>query len=149
MKNYKLVVIEGVDSSGKQTQSDILMDNIKSISVDSNNLIYDSRNNCNAIIETATDTLIQGYSITNIPSSVKIIGTNSFNGVLFKEITIPEGVERIENKAFYYSVWNLEKVILPNSINYIDSDAFATIAPVLLEIEPDCLDFGWRYVRDG
>lgn len=33
--------------------------------------------------------------------------------------------------------------------DYIDSDAFATIAPVLLEIEPDCLDFGWRYVRDG
>lgn len=104
------------------------MDNIKSISVDSNNLIYDSRNNCNAIIETATDTLIQGYSITNIPSSVKIIGTNSFNGALFKEITIPEGVERIENKAFYYSVWNLEKVILPNSINYIDSDAFRYVS---------------------
>lgn len=33
--------------------------------------------------------------------------------------------------------------------DYIDSDAFATIVPVLLEIEPDCLDFGWRYVRES
>lgn len=48
------------------------------ISVDNNNAVYDSRNNCNAIIETATNTMIKGNNKTVIPDTVKIIDTNCF-----------------------------------------------------------------------
>lgn len=48
------------------------------ISVDNNNAVYDSRENCNAIIETATNTMIKGNSKTVIPNTVTTIGENCF-----------------------------------------------------------------------
>ena len=53
---------------------------LTSISIDPDNPIYDSRNNCNAIIETASDTLITGCSGTVIPNTVKAIGDYAFAG---------------------------------------------------------------------
>lgn len=49
------------------------------ISVDNNNAVYDSRENCNAIIETATNTMIKGNSKTVIPDTVTTIGNNCFH----------------------------------------------------------------------
>lgn len=43
-------------------------------------LYYDSRENCNAIIETATNTLINGCKNTIIPNSVTTIGYGAFWG---------------------------------------------------------------------
>ena len=40
MKNYKLVVIEGVDSSGKQTQSELLMSNIESMGLSVEKIVF-------------------------------------------------------------------------------------------------------------
>ena len=51
-------------------------ENLKSIVVEEGNPKYDSRNNCNAIIETATNTLVFGCSTTIIPDSVTTIGDN-------------------------------------------------------------------------
>ena len=48
---------------------------LASIVVGSGNTQYDSRNNCNAIIETATNTLIAGCKTTLIPNSVTSIAT--------------------------------------------------------------------------
>ena len=45
-------------------------DRLAEIKVESGNQFYDSRNNCNAIIETATNTLIVGCKNTIIPDSV-------------------------------------------------------------------------------
>jgi hypothetical protein len=42
------------------TEAFAICSGFTSITVDSNNTTYDSRNNCNAIIETATNTLIAG-----------------------------------------------------------------------------------------
>ena len=53
---------------------------LASISIDANNTIYDSRNNCNAIIETATNILILGCQTTVIPNSVTSIGDYAFEG---------------------------------------------------------------------
>ena len=72
------------------------------IEVDPNNNTYDSRNNCNAIIETNTNTLIAGCKDTVIPSTVTSIGTNAFFGCSsLTSITIPEGVKSIGNSAFF------------------------------------------------
>ena len=53
---------------------------LTSINVETGNTIYDSRNNCNAIIETATNTLITGCKNTTIPNSVTSIGDDAFWG---------------------------------------------------------------------
>ena len=51
---------------------------LTSIKVENGNSVYDSRDNCNAIIETATNTLIAGCQNTIIPNSVTSIGGYAF-----------------------------------------------------------------------
>ena len=55
---------------------------LDSITVESGNIVYDSRDNCNAIIETATNTLLRGCKNTIIPHSVTSIGDNAFRGCI-------------------------------------------------------------------
>ena len=78
-------------------------ENITSFEIDPNNPKYDSRDNCNAIIETATNKLIQGFSTTKIPEGVKTIAAASFRSLsTLTEIEIPASVEKIEAEAFLY-----------------------------------------------
>ena len=51
---------------------------LESIVVEAGNRYYDSRENCNAIIETATNTLIAGCNNTLIPFGVTSIGEEAF-----------------------------------------------------------------------
>ena len=75
---------------------------LTSVVVESGNTKYDSRNNCNAIIETATNTLIAGCQNTIIPNSVTSIGDYAFHGCdSLKSITIPNSVTSIGKLAFY------------------------------------------------
>lgn len=73
-----------------------------SIVVENGNTVYDSRNNCNAIIETSTNTLISGCNYTFIPEDVITIGEAAFCRciTLVNTITIPKNVKKIETSAF-------------------------------------------------
>ena len=74
---------------------------LTSIVVDKGNKNYDSRDNCNAIIETATNTLITGCNSTIIPESVTSIGNYAFNCCSgLTSVTIPESVTSIGWYAF-------------------------------------------------
>ena len=74
---------------------------LTSISVEDGNTIYDSRNGCNSIIETATNTLIVGCKNTIIPNSVTSIGDYTFYGCSsLTSITIPNSVTSIGVNAF-------------------------------------------------
>lgn len=73
---------------------------INSITVDPENLFFDSRNNCNAVIETNTNALLQGSETTVIPNDIVEIKNNAFNGQNITSITIPESVTSIGNNAF-------------------------------------------------
>ena len=75
--------------------------NITSITVDEENTIYDSRNNCNAIIETSTNTLVAGCKETIIPNTVTSIGVAAFGGYdVLESIEIPSSVTYIADEVF-------------------------------------------------
>lgn len=75
--------------------------NIRSIEVAQNNKVYDSRDNCNAIIETATNTLFSACSYSTIPSSVTTIRSSAFCDCEYlASIDIPNSVTTIESFAF-------------------------------------------------
>ena len=74
---------------------------LTSIIVENGNSFYDSRDNCNAIIETATNTLIAGCKNTTIPNSVTSIGNNAFELCTgLTSVTIPNSVTSIGEGAF-------------------------------------------------
>lgn len=88
-----------IPASVKKIEGYLSGDNLTSITVDANNPIYDSRNNCNAIIETKTNKLISGCVNTTIPDGVTTIGRFA----LFDyqdDFTIPGNVASIEEFAF-------------------------------------------------
>jgi len=72
-----VTIPNSVTSIGNYAFSDC--SGLTSLSVEAGNTVYDSRNNCNAIIETSTNTLIFGCQNTTIPNSVTSIGSWAFS----------------------------------------------------------------------
>lgn len=121
-------------------------ENLSSIVIDTENKVYDSRNACNAVIETATNTLIAGCEKSAIPSSVTTVGQCAFSG--FSGITslnMPANVTEIQNYAFLDCnaietlYWNsscpiaiiyplsssIKRVVLGDSVTSISNGLFA------------------------
>ena len=97
---------------------------LTSIVVKSGNTCYDSRDNCNAIIETATNTLIIGCQTTIIPNSVTSIGDGAFNDCSgLTSVTIPNSVTSIGECAFS-GCTGLTSVTIGNSVTSIGKSAF-------------------------
>ena len=103
---------------------------LESIVVDDGNTVYDSRNDCNALIKTSNNTLLIGCKNTVIPSGVKILAEGSFRGCAeLKNIEIPEGVTTIGASAFR-GCTGLESVTLPSTISSIGTYAFSAFDEV-------------------
>ncbi len=108
--------------------------NITSIKVAEDNPVFDSRDNCNAIIETKTNTMILGCQTTVIPQSVSCIGHRAF--AYCDELTsieIPDGVTKIEGYAFLHCE-KLTRIFIPKSVTCIEPNVFA-LCSNLVEIE--------------
>ena len=101
------------------------------------NTVYDSRENCNALIHTATNTLVWGCQNTIIPDSVKCIGSEAFAQCKnLTSIVIPNGVEKIEYLAFEECV-NLTSVTIPDSVTSIGNGAFRGCSSLTTIVIPD------------
>jgi len=112
------------ERSGWSSSSFVGCINLTSIIVDNNNKHIDSRDGCNAIIETSTNTIIVGCKGTIIPNSVTCIGVHSFKGNTFlKSIDIPNTVKKISECAFGYCT-SLQSIDIPNSVTSIGAWAF-------------------------
>jgi len=97
---------------------------LKEIRMENGNPVYDSRNNCNAIIETGSNTLIMGCENTVIPEGIKTIGDYAFHFCdNLTSLTLPESVASIGICAFRYCT-SLTTVNLPKSITTVSECAF-------------------------
>ena len=97
---------------------------LATITVADGNTVYDSRNNCNAIITTETNTLIFGCKNTTIPKRVTSIGIGAFSRCSgLTSINIPASVTTIAEGAFYRCS-GLTAITIPNSVTTISENAF-------------------------
>ena len=97
---------------------------LESIVVNSGNQYYDSRDGCNAIIETSSNTLMFGCENTKIPSSVTSIGSDAFNDCTgLTTVIIPNSVTSIGRYAFY-GCTGLTSIKIPDSVIEIGPYAF-------------------------
>ncbi|MBO4549150.1 MAG: leucine-rich repeat domain-containing protein [Bacteroidaceae bacterium] len=122
--------------------------NLMSIIVNNENPNYDSRSNCNALIETKTNTLLSGCMNTIIPNSITCIDDCAFrNCTGLISINIPDNVTSIGHEAFsgcyslttaiigsgvediksltFYNCSNLTSVTIPMGVTSINTSAFA------------------------
>ena len=118
---------------------------LTSIAVDENNTVYDSRNNCNAIIETATNTLIFGCKNTDIPNGVTSIGNDAFGDCSgLTNVIIPDSVTSIGDRAFS-GCTGLTSITIPDSVTSIVYGAFWGCSVLTSITIPDSItSIEWR-----
>ena len=112
---------------------------LTSVKVQEGNTIYDSRDNCNAIIETASNKLIAGCRNTIIPDSVTSIGDWAFAQCReMPYVTIPNGITSIGEVAFFECGSLTSIDVSPNNPSYcsIDGVLFNKDKTLLIQCPP-------------
>ena len=95
------------------------------ITVNTANPVFDSRDNCNAIIRTSNNELVLGCVNTVIPTSVTAIGENAFCGLDgLTSINIPNSITSIGAGAFSFCFHLTGDLTIPNSVKTIGAGAF-------------------------
>ena len=121
-KLSSITIPASVTSIGKAAFSDCT--DLATITVDGGNSKYDSRNNCNAIIETTSNTLVVGCKGTIIPDGVTTIGDYAFQSCTkLSSITIPASVTSIGSMAFA-NCKALKSMVIPDGVETISGSLF-------------------------
>lgn len=99
-----------------------------SISVAEQNKVYDSRDNCNAVIKTETNELVVGTTMTVMPKTVKSIGDYAFIGrPSYRMNKLDAGTE-------YYVRYNSGYLELPDDLVSIGKGAFSLSSVNLVQL---------------
>ena len=99
--------------------------NLVSIVLEEGNPTYDSRENCNAIIETASNRLTTGCKVSKIPNGITTIGIGAFqNCASLTSISIPNRVTTIGESAFQ-GCTGLTSIIIPDGVTSLGSDVIS------------------------
>lgn len=123
-----ITISKSVVSIGEYAFQNCAGPNLISINVEDGNPVYDSHNNCNAIIETATGSLILGCKNTTIPDETKVIGPYAFSNCSdVAIIKIPDNVKKIGASAFK-DCSSLNSVVIGNCIKTIENMVFMNCA---------------------
>lgn len=97
---------------------------LTSVTVSSENSKYDSRNNCNGIVEKSTNKLIAACKTTAIPSTVTSVGTGAFWAMeSLTSVNIPNSVTELEADAFSRCT-SLTSVTLSSNLTTIGQSCF-------------------------
>ena len=97
---------------------------IAAITVAPGNTVYDSREDCNAVVKTANNQLVMGCQNTTFPETVTTIGPCAFFGCKkLTAITIPEGITAIGSSAFQ-GCTKLTSAVLPATLTSLGNSAF-------------------------
>lgn len=94
--SLRSLVIPGNVASIKAT-SFLGCTGLESINVEQTNNVFDSRENCNAIIESSTNTLLLGCMNSAIPSTVSRIGPNAFQDYVLHSFYITDNIKKIDD----------------------------------------------------
>ena len=108
---------------------------IEGIVVEDGNSVYDSRNNCNAIIKTSTNELISGCYNTIIPNDVVSIGNSAFADTWIASVDIPNSVVSIGDFAFE-GCYGLYSIFIPFSVTSIGINPFSRCAIEEIIVDP-------------
>lgn len=154
--------VTDIDPKAFQYQSVEYGCKLKFIEVASENLVFDSRENCNAVIKKSDNQLVLGCQNSIIPNSVKSIGDGAFRScheltsiVIPNSVTsigedafhvciglisidIPNSVVSIGNKAFGGCL-GLKSVVLPNRVTSIGKDTFYSCQSLKSVVIPNCV----------
>ena len=98
--------------------------NFSGITVDPASPVFDSRDNCNAVIVTESNELIIGCVNTVIPNTVTAIGDDAFCGLALTSIDIPDSVTSIGAGAYAFCFNATGDLTIPNSVEFIGVGAF-------------------------
>ena len=95
------------------------------MSVKKGHPLFNSDPNSNAIIETATNTLVAGCRYSIIPNTITVVGKAAFMGCKGRtELSLPNSVKTINDSA-YFDCIDLKSIDIPNSVTTIGSEAFS------------------------
>ncbi len=115
-----------IPATVREIGSNAFSSNMEDIQVEEGNTVFDSRGDCHALIETATNTLLMGCKNTVIPDGIKVIGDDAFsNCINLTNISIPSSVTTIGANAFN-SCNNLQSVHISEGVAAIGEKAFST-----------------------
>ncbi|MCR5585955.1 MAG: leucine-rich repeat protein [Lachnospiraceae bacterium] len=163
--NEKIVIGDKLETIGYDF---VPKDELKEVIVSENNKKYDSRDNCNGIIEKASLKLVFGCNITDIPKETISIGKASFYNTDITKVTMPDSVRIVEDNAFqscnslktinfsdnliyigknsFYECDSLEKLTIPGNVRVIDAEAFSNCYSLTtLVIEEGVISIGGCY----
>lgn len=149
-KLEEIFIHKGITSIGGSDDSNFYnafgnCPSLSKIVVENGNPIFDSRNGCNAIIISATNSIITGCKTTIIPQGIQRIEGGSFEGCTeLVSLDIPDGVQTIGSQSFQ-DCKKLKEVNFPKSLITIEARAFASCESLESVLLPEGLtEISWQ-----